>query len=377
VTILAHPRVVRSDQERTATTGRSSVPWSAVVTFAIAITCADWFWVMSLRMAAGDIQRTQAPFSDWLRESVLVLPMFVLAVLGAFTLALRRFGPRVSTARNVLTTSVLIVSTTTAVGIVGLLGSSVYDYYLQSKELLMMDSMRRMCVGNCDNLRDATFSLQVHSVGYGSLMLLVTNIIVVGWIVAMKAGRLTLSNAGEASTADRLGVSRLDDVRVFLAAGLVGSAAIHAAVVPHHLSEWAAAGVFFVVLAAAELGLAMQVGARVRRGVLLAVAALSAGPLLLWAYSRTFGVPFGPEAGVAESIGVADCAAGLLEIGTLVAAVALLRRTGWLQRQAPVSAHARWLVILAVVSVMLIGLGGTELGWFSYYGDVTPMVHSR
>jgi hypothetical protein len=359
VTILAHPRVVGSDQERTATTGRSSVPWSAVVTFAIAITCADWFWVMSLRMAAGDIQRTQAPFSDWLRESVLVLPMFVLAVLGAFTLALRRFGPRVSTARNVLTTSVLIVSTTTAVGIVGLLGSSAYDYYLQSKELLMMDSMRRMCVGNCDNLRDATFSLQVHSVGYGSLMLLITNIIVVGWIVAMRAGRLTLSKAGEASTADRPGVSRLDDVRVFLAAGLVGSAAIH------------------VVLAAAELGLAMQVGARVSRGVLLAVAALSAGPLLLWAYSRTFGVPFGPEAGVPESIGVADCAAGLLEIGTLVAAVTLLRSNGWLQRRAPVSAHARWLVTLAVVSVMLIGLGGTELGWFSYYGDVTPMVHSR
>ena len=39
-------------------------------------------------------------------------------------------------------------------------------------------------------------------------------------------------------------------------AALLGSAAIHAAVIPEHLAEWPAAGGFFVLLAAAEIAVA-------------------------------------------------------------------------------------------------------------------------
>ena len=58
---------------------------------------------------------------------------------------------------------------------------------------------------------------------------------------------------------------------------------------------------------------------------LLAAAAVSAGPLLLWFWSRSTGLPFGPEPGEPEAIGLADCAACLLEVVTLVLALVLLR----------------------------------------------------
>jgi len=103
--------------------------------------------------------------------------------------------------------------------------------------------------------------------------------------------------------------SRVHDLRLLLAAGLFGSAAIHAAVVPEHLTEWAAAGVFFIVLTAAELAGAALLLTRLQPNVLFGAAVVSIGPLALWLYSRTAGMPFGPGAGVAEQVGLADCAA--------------------------------------------------------------------
>src|SRR6185312_8387396 len=148
--------------------------------------------------------------------------------------------------------------------------------------------------------------------------------------------------------------SLVDGLRLFLAAGLLGSAAIHAAVVPEHLTEWAAAGVFFIVLTAAELA----VGAPV----------VSIGPLAVWLYSRTLGLPFGPEPGVPEAVGLADVAACALEVLTLVLAVVLLRARGWLRLRPPASAHIRGLAVVAVIAVTAIGLGGSGLAWLDLVG---------
>jgi hypothetical protein len=312
---------------------------------------------------------------------MLMLPVFTIAVLCAFTLALRRFGPTISRSRAVVATSAMIVTAGTLAGIIGLVASSAYDYYLQSNDLLMNDNMRAMCTSaGCDNLRHDTFWLQVHSVGWGSLLLLATNIVVVGWIVALKAGRLTLSKAQAVETATEgspvVGsqVSRLQNMQVFLAAGLIGSAVIHAAVVPARLSHQPAAGVFFVMLAAAQLGVAIQVGSRLRRGVLLATVAVTAVPLLAWAVTRALGLSwFGPQAGLAEPIGLADIAAGALQVGTLVGALVLLTKSDSLHRS-PMSGHAKSLVLVAVVALVVLGLAGTELPFFSYFSHVTLMV---
>ena len=317
---------------------------------------ADGFWMMSLRGAVGAIERTEEPFASWLRESTLVLPAFVFAVLGALTLALHLFGPELRRSSTVLT-ALLIVAAGTAVGMALITVSSAYDYQLQSSQLQLIDSMSHTCAeGGCLALQEqASLGLQMRAVGYGSGILLVTNLVLVGWVVAIRGGRLDVSRTRRRTARGR----GIDHRGLFLAAALFGSAAIHAAVVPEHLSEWAGAGVFFAILAAAQLALGLLSLGRRHRAVLLAVAAVSIVPLALWLCSRTVGLPFGPAAGAPESAGLPDIAAGVLELGTLLAAVALLRDKGRLPGRPSVSAHIRSLPVVAAIAIGVLGLAGT------------------
>jgi len=401
-TTTEHPGILR---------GRLTVPWPTVLSVAAVLAYADGFWMVSLRGAVGSIERTQEPFATWLRESTLVLPVFVFAVLGALTLALHLFGSVLRTLRSVLATALMIVTAGTLVGIAEMAASSAYDYHLQSSQLQLMASMGGTCAGgSClAEQQQASLGLQVHAVSYGAAILLVTNLVLVGWVLAIRGGRLNVSTArpraartlpqpgpqGQADhesalqhgfavsvrhpapalpaaaslATDSAKSSRVHDLRLLLAAGLFGSAAIHAAVVPEHLTEWAAAGVFFIVLTAAELAGAALLLTRLQPNVLLGAAVVSIGPLALWLYSRTAGMPFGPGAGVAEQVGLADCAACALEVGTLLVAVVLLRGRGWLRRRPPASAHVRWLTLVAVIAVTAIGLAGTGLAWFDDFGS--------
>src|SRR6476646_10048242 len=120
-----------------ATERRRRVPWLTVLAFAAVMAYADGFWMVALRSAVGSIQRAQEPFTTWLRESTLVLPIFVFAVLGALMLAMRWFGPVLRTTRSVLLTALMIVAAGTGVGVAQLAVSSLYDYQLQSDELVV------------------------------------------------------------------------------------------------------------------------------------------------------------------------------------------------------------------------------------------------
>src|SRR4051794_1111557 len=171
-----------------------AVPWPTVLTFAVALAYTDGFWIMSLRGAVGAIERTQTPLLSWMRESTLVLPLFAVAVLAAVTLAMRWFGPQVSTPRRVIGTGLLLVAAATVAAVGQLLVSSAYDYHLQSQQVAMMGSMGTVCVGPClAKSEHATLVLQIRAVGIGSLILLASNLVVVGWIAAMRGGRLTLA----------------------------------------------------------------------------------------------------------------------------------------------------------------------------------------
>ncbi|MFF2242713.1 hypothetical protein ACFVTM_00835 [Arthrobacter sp. NPDC058130] len=360
--MIGNPKPAGADIEHSGPNpGREAVPWLTVASLAVVMAYADGFWMMSLRGAVGAIERTQEPFVGWLRESTLVLPVFVVAVLGALTLALHLFGPEPRKWSAVLT-ALLVVAAGTGVGIALIAVSSAYDYRLQSDQLQLIGSMSHTCAQHgCVTLQEqASLGLQMRAVGYGSGMLLVTNLVLVGWVVAIRGGRLDVSSIRR-RTAPGTGS---DHRRLFLAAALFGSAAIHAAVVPEHLREWAAAGVFFAILAAAQLALGLLLLGRRRRAVLLAVAAASVVPLALWLGSRTVGLPFGPTAGAPELAGLADIAAGVLELGALVAAVGLLRDKGQHPRRPPASAHIRSLPVVAAIAVGVLGLAGTAPAWF-------------
>lgn len=353
---------------------RLRVPWLTVVPLAVVLAYGDGFWVVVLRGAVGAIERTGTPFTSWLRESTLLLPLFTLAVVAALALAVRRYGVAGSGARALLGTSGLVVAAGTVAGVTWLIASSAYDYRLQSQQVDAMGTMGHSCDAACrELLNQAGLGLQQRGVAVGVGLLLVTNLALVAWTVSLLGGRVrraTVDPEQPPAHARTTLPRRLagTDWPVLQATALLGAAAVHAAVAPEHLTEWPAAGWFFVALALAEVALAALVlGRGARESTQLLVAAASVGPLLLWTWSRTSGMPFGPEAGVPEPVGLADCAAGVLELVALLGVAALLRS----RPRGPVgrmSAHRRAVVLLAVVGVTCLGVGGSALPGVHQFG---------
>ena len=381
-----------------ATERRLSVPWLTVLAFAAVMAYADGFWMVALRSAVGSIQRAQEPFTTWLRESTLVLPVFVFAVLGVLTLALRRFGPELRTTRSVLLTALSIVVAGTFVGVVQLVVSSMYDFRLQSDELIVMGSMHGSCNAAClDQLQQAQISTLIRAGLIVAGLVLISNLVLVGWLLAMRGGRLNVTggrpganDAPEFSSSGSRGQatvlvtqrparSRVDDVRLLLVAALLCSAHLHIAVIPEHLTGWGAAALLLLLLAAAEIAVAAMLLQRKRRAVLVAAALVAVVPLVLWLAASTVGLPFGPHAGSVETVGLPGTVAAILDVITLLAAVLLLRRTASLARRPAASAHARALLVSALVAVTFIGLAGTALSWFDQPGsaDNPSISHSH
>jgi hypothetical protein len=359
----------RVEQARAVPRTRYVVPWRTVATLAIVLSFADGFWLTSLRGAVGAIERTQSPFASFLRESTFLLPAYAIAVLGALTLARRWFGPELRRPRAVLTTAVLVAVAGTLLAVVVTATSSAYDYHLQSTQLQHMHAMNDTTRRMLELRQAATLHAHVQGVVLISRWLLLTNAVLVAWVVAMWGGRLKVSETrGAREGASLLGSDRAHQVRLLLVGALVGSAAIHAAVVPEHLAEWSAAGLFFMVLTMWELAVAGMLLARLEeRTMLLAAVLVSVLPLALWLVSRTVGLPFGPEPGEVEAIGLADCMACLLEIASLVAAGLLLLRGRALRLRAPLSAHGSALVVLVLLTVTLLGVAGVGLSWFDVF----------
>ena len=361
---------IESRQSTGSQPARLSVPWLTVVPLAVVLAYADGFWMLTLRGAVGAIERTQQPFAGWWRESTAALPLYVLAVLGALTLALRWFGPRPRHSRAVVGAALLVVAAGTAVGLAEIVGSSAYDYYLESDQLALMDSMRGICVGSClDQAQQSTLAAVIRAVLYTGGFMLITNLVLVGWMVAISGGRLSVAaisrRPGPDSGRRRFTGGRELDLRALTVAGLLGSAAIHAAVIPDHLTESFAAGAFFIALTASEVAAAAVLATRRRRSSLLAVAAISAVPLALWLFSRTAGIALGPAAGEPEPVGLADSVCCVLEVVTLLAACLMLRRNDQTASQrSGGSAHVRSMALLAILAATSIGLTGAAPTWF-------------
>jgi hypothetical protein len=341
--------------------GRTAVPWLTVLPLAIVLAFADGFWLISLRTSVGAIARAQAPFASWLRESIQALPLFVFAVLGGLTLALSWFRSDLRRPRVVIASALLVVAASTVAGVGWLTASSAYDYHLQLQQVQIMGSMGGRCTGACLTGRQhASLLLQAKSVGYGSAILLVTNLVIVAWLLAMRGGRLEPAATGRrVGTVLPRGFTRADGLRLLLVAGLVGSAAVHAGMA---LAGRPAAGMLAIGVTAAQLAVAVRLmGERTRTGLVAAVV-VSLGALALSAYSLSSGMPSGPHPGGSPPVGLAEGMSGLLEVGTFVAAMVLLRARPWLQRSAP-SAHQMSLALVGVLALSVFGIAGTPLGW--------------
>ena len=115
-------------------------------------------------------------------------------------------------------------------------------------------------------------------------------------------------------------------LRATIAACALGAAAIHFAMVPTHMADWAPEGVAFVLTGWLQVAIAALVMLRCRRWVLLTAAISSAVFLAAYIVTRTSGAPFGPHQGVAEARAFVDVACAVLEGVVLVlASVAMWR----------------------------------------------------
>ena len=106
-----------------------------------------------------------------------------------------------------------------------------------------------------------------------------------------------------------------------------GAAAIHFAAARPHLMEWAPAGGFMLASGLAQLAWAVWMATAPGDEAVVAGVALNAGIIGLWALSRTVGLPFGPNAGLAEHIHADDALATVLEALVVAASLRILTGT--------------------------------------------------
>jgi hypothetical protein len=181
------------------------------------------------------------------------------------------------------------------------------------------------------------------------------------------------TRAGPTAPAPELG----EALRAVAVAALAGAAVIHFAYAPSHFDEQASHGVFFLVVAwaqvAAALGLARW---RNRPEPWLAAAVLSAGVLAVWLGSRTIGVPESHH----DSIGLADGLASALE-AVVVAAAAVALRPSLARRPAPrlnpLAAGVGALALVGVVSVSVTpSVAGEDGAGHSHTADGAAAEHA-
>jgi hypothetical protein len=180
---------------------RGRTPWPTVLLLAALLAYADGFWLTTTQGAVGAIERAQGPFTMWLRDSTLSLPVFVLAVLAALAVARRRFGPELRGPRTVLATALLVAVAGSVVGTAELVASAAYDYSLQVPNLETMHRghtavndpspvpLPGQCTGLCAAER-STLEANDRAARYAATGVLVSNVVVVGWGVALSGGRL-------------------------------------------------------------------------------------------------------------------------------------------------------------------------------------------
>jgi hypothetical protein len=164
------------------------VRWRTVVILAVLMAYADGFWLTSVEGAVGAIERSQSPFTSWLRDSTLMLPLFVLAVLVGLAVARRRFGPTLSSTKHVVAAGLLIVGACTLVAFGVVVVSALYDYQLQAAQLQFIQSTHPH--GSLDIQLAATREADNAGARLATGADIITNLVLVGWVMALQGGRL-------------------------------------------------------------------------------------------------------------------------------------------------------------------------------------------
>lgn len=142
----------------------------------------------------------------------------------------------------------------------------------------------------------------------------------------------------------------------------LGAAAIHFAAVPEHFSLYLPYGIFFVLLGAAQVALAVLLLVAPSRRLYGIALAGTLVVIAIWLTSRTLGMPIGPRPWRPEEMALPDTAATLMESISCVLFVLRLRRLS--PRRGRVRIALRTLP--AVLFAPLLAFGGVG-------GEMSPM----
>jgi hypothetical protein len=138
--------------------------------------------------------------------------------------------------------------------------------------------------------------------------------------------------------------------RMLLALLSLAAATIHVAVMEDHFAEFFAFGVFFAAVAWLQVAWAVGILVAPSRPLLWAAVVGNVVVVVVWVVSRTTGLPFGPEPGVAEAAGFLDVFSTILELVLAAGAGVLL-----VQRGSEVLVAGRAAVALVVGVGLLLG----------------------
>ena len=127
----------------------------------------------------------------------------------------------------------------------------------------------------------------------------------------------------------RVSVSGSSAMRQYLRWGLamlsLGAAGIHFAVMSDHFNLTWYHGAFFATAAWLQLAWAVAIVMKPSRRLLLAGIIGNLVIAEVWLVSRTIGIPFGPQSGVAEAVSFSDVLCTTLEVGIVLGSLALLK----------------------------------------------------
>jgi hypothetical protein len=136
----------------------------------------------------------------------------------------------------------------------------------------------------------------------------------------------------------------------------LGAAVVHFAVIAQHFDEWWLTGTFFVATAVFQLGWAFFVLVRPSTLVYVAGALVNALIVITWIVSRTTGVPVGPNAGEAESVGLPDTVATGFEVALVLLLLPLLAARTTARPLSQVRRVGSWAAGAVVVSLTALAL---------------------
>lgn len=161
-------------------------------------------------------------------------------------------------------------------------------------------------------------------------------------------------------------------LKVTIVSCLFSAGIIHFVWTSMHFYEWLEAGVFFLAVAALQTFGGFAVAGLPGRFTYLANIVVNAVTVVVWAVSRTTGMPIGPDSGHRSTIGMPDLVATLLEVLVVLALLPLLRvrsvagarnvRVGRMPRRAYLALVAIPLYMLVLTCVAVVPAAAGHAG---------------